>query len=203
MNKAVFLDRDGTINVDQEYIYKPEDFAFLPGAVEGLRILQECGFRLIIITNQSGIARGIYSEEDYLFLNEWMLRLLKQRGILIDRVYYCPHLPDAKIEKYRKRCNCRKPRTGLYLQAAVDYNIDFSQSFAIGDRLRDCAICENTGCHGYLIGDKENPETIDEVKSRLYSHIFYADDLLCSAIAIKEITETAHLNCKNIPTVCL
>lgn len=188
MNKAVFLDRDGTINEDQEYIYRPEDFVFLPGAVEGLRILQECDFKLIIITNQSGIARGIYREEDFLFLNEWMLKLLKQKGITIDRVYFCPHLPDAKIAKYRKRCNCRKPRTGLYMQAAADYHIDFSQSYAIGDRLRDCAICENTGCQGYLIGNKENMKIIDDVKSGMISHISYADDLLCSAIAIRGIT---------------
>ena len=110
-NRAVFLDRDGTINEDRHYLYKIEDFAFLPGVVEALRLLQEAGFLLIVVTNQSGIGRGYYTEADFQKLNTWMLSELKHQGITVAATYYCPHLPDAKIPQYRKDCDCRKPRT--------------------------------------------------------------------------------------------
>lgn len=96
MSKAVFLDRDRTINVDRAYLSKIEDFEYIHGAAEGLRILQEAGFTLIITTNQSGITRGYYSEEDFLELNNWMLIDLKKKGIKIAKVYYCPHHPNGK-----------------------------------------------------------------------------------------------------------
>ena len=104
MNKAVFLDRDGTINVEKNYLHKIEDFEFLSGVIEGLSLLNNSGYKLIIITNQSGIGRGYYTENDFITLNNWMLDVLKSNGIIISKVYYCPHLPDAKIEKYRMDC---------------------------------------------------------------------------------------------------
>ncbi|MCR5587732.1 MAG: HAD family hydrolase, partial [Lachnospiraceae bacterium] len=128
MNKAVFLDRDGTINVEKNYLYKIEDFVFLPGVIEGLKLLQDAGFLLIIITNQSGIARGYYTEEDFKILNNWMLNKLAENGINITKVYYCPHLPDAKIEEYRRDCDCRKPKLGLFYRAIKEYNIDIGKS---------------------------------------------------------------------------
>ena len=166
-NRAVFLDRDGTINVDKGFVYKIEDFEFLPGAVEGLKLLSNAGYLLIIITNQSGIARGYYTEEDFHLLNAWMLAELKQHyGIKIDAVYYCPHLPPStdretvptKLKQYRIVCNCRKPGLELFYRAVKDFNIDLSQSFAIGDKERDCSICDkHTGCRGFLLrGDKSS-----------------------------------------------
>lgn len=152
MNKAVFLDRDGTINVEKHYLYRIEDFVFLPGVLDGLRLLQNAGYILIIATNQSGIARGYYSEDDFINLNEWMTDALEENGIHISKVYYCPHLPDAKIDKYRKMCVCRKPALGMYEQAAIDFKIDLSNSWAIGDKLRDCILCEKTKCRGFLVG---------------------------------------------------
>lgn len=177
MNKAIFLDRDGTINVEKHYLYKIEDFEFLPGAIAALKKLQDAGFLLIIITNQSGIARGYYSQEDFLKLNKWMLEELKRHDVIISDVYYCPHLPDARIKKYRKTCECRKPKLGLFEQAVIEYNIDLSHSFAIGDKLRDCAICENTDCRGFLIGFQEKKEVIEEVKSGKKRNICYAASL--------------------------
>ena len=154
-NKAIFLDRDGTINVDKGYVYKIEDFEFLPGAIEALRLLQEAGFILIIITNQSGIARGYYTKEDFERLNRWMLTELERHGVHIAAVYYCPHLPAEKgenipleLKKYRINCSCRKPKLELFEKAIRDFNIDLSQSFAIGDKPRDCTICEVTECRG-------------------------------------------------------
>lgn len=162
MNKAVFLDRDGTINIDKDYLYRTEDFEYLPGAVEGLRFFQERDFLLIVVTNQSGIARGYYTEEDYLALNKWMKEDLAKHGVKITASYYCPHLPDAPVSKYAIDCDCRKPGTGLYYRAAKDWNIDLDSSIAIGDRLRDLSICETTGCRGILFGSTNVEENISE-----------------------------------------
>ena len=114
MNRAVFLDRDGTINYDKHYLYKQEDFEFIPGAIEGMQILQSMDYKLIIITNQSGIARGLYAVEDFYKLNEWMLETLVKNGVKIEAVYFCPHLPNASLHEYRLECDCRKPALGLF-----------------------------------------------------------------------------------------
>ena len=177
MNKAIFLDRDGTINVEKHYLYRKEDFEFLPGVVEALRDFQRTGYLLIIITNQSGIGRGYYTEEDFQRLNDWMITTLREQGVTIADVYYCPHLPDAKIEKYRKDCTCRKPKLGMYQQAILDYNIQIRLSYAIGDKIRDCAICESTPCKGFLIGENENIEIIEDVKAGKIDRVRYARDL--------------------------
>ena len=169
-NKAVFLDRDGTINVDKGYLYKISDFEFIPYVIEGLKLLQDAGYLLIIITNQSGIARGYYSEEDFNRLNDWMLDTLRYKHkIHITSVYYCPHLPlvspisrkgkseetreviPENLQKYRIHCHCRKPALGLFEKAIRDYEIDLSNSYAIGDKLRDLSICEKSDCKGFLI----------------------------------------------------
>ena len=151
MNKAIFLDRDGTINVDKHYLHNIEEFEFLPGVLEGMKILQDAGYLLIIVTNQSGIGRGYYSEEDFETLNSWMLHALESKGIYIAKVYYCPHLPNAKVKKYRKVCERRKPALGMYEQAIRSYDIDLSNSWTIGDKPRDCLLCERTECRGFLV----------------------------------------------------
>lgn len=178
MVKAVFLDRDGTINCDKTYLYKITEFEFLPGVIEALKILQSAGYFLIIITNQSGIARGIYSENDFMILNKWMINELWTKGIFIKDVYYCPHHPKAIIEKYRVNCDCRKPQLGMYMQAIEKYGINLAESFAIGDKIRDCAICETTACRGYLIAENENIQVISDVKNGKYKNIKYKESLL-------------------------
>ena len=181
MNKAIFLDRDGTINIDNNYIYKPEDFIFIDGAVEGLKKLQDRGFLLVIITNQSGIARGYYSENDYKILNTYMNERLSEYGIYITKDYYCPHLPNAIVSKYSRMCSCRKPGTELFERAVNELDIDLSKSFCIGDRLRDLAICQKSECKGYLIGKTENDENISKVKDGSVSNIKYYSSLLDAA----------------------
>ena len=149
MNRAVFLDRDGTINVDYGYVYKYEDFKFIEGAIEGLKMLQNAGYKIIVITNQSGIARGYFTEEDFQLLNQKVNAELYLHGVTVDAVYHCPHLGEG--------CFCRKPKTGLFYQAAKDFNIDFSKSYALGDRMRDLSICQKEPVKGFLInseGDK-------------------------------------------------
>ena len=152
MQKAVFLDRDGTINVEKNYLFRIEDFEYLPGAKEGMKMLQDNGYKLIIITNQSGIARGYYTEEDYQRLNRWMINDLYDSGINISGTYYCPHHPEAKLDKYKCECKCRKPGISLFEKAISEYSIDVMKSFAIGDKMRDLAICKSyQGINGYLL----------------------------------------------------
>ena len=161
--KAVFLDRDGTINIDKSYLYKIEDFAYQEGAKEGMKLLQEAGYLLIIITNQSGIARGYYVEEDYKRLHDWLISDLSSDGIHITEAYHCPHHPDALVKQYRKRCKCRKPEIGLFLRAAKELDIDFEQSYAIGDKMRDLQICKERGVRGFLLySDKVNIERTEK-----------------------------------------
>ena len=143
MNKAVFLDRDGTINVDKNYLYKIEDWQFIDGVIEGLQILQSLDYKLIVISNQSGIARGYYTKKDADKIFEYMTNELKKKGVIIAKSYYCPHIGD--------KCNCRKPKLGLFYQAQKEFDIDFSESFAIGDKLRDVLICNKEPVKGFLL----------------------------------------------------
>ena len=131
MERAIFLDRDGTINIDNNYIYKISDFKFIEGAIEALKMFQNNKYKLIIITNQSGIAKGFFKEKDLEILNIWLKNELKQNGVIIDAIYYCPHNANDN-------CNCRKPKIGLFEKAIKEFNIDISKSYAIGDKLRDC-----------------------------------------------------------------
>lgn len=181
MKKAVFLDRDGTINIDKDYLYQKEAFEFLPGVIEALKLLQTAGYLLFIITNQSGIARGYYTEEQFQELNHWMIQCLEKENIVITDVYYCPHLPNAKIAQYRKDCSCRKPALGLFQKAINTYDIDVEHSYAIGDKMRDCEICKQSLCRGFLIGRGESDQVIDQVKAGLIKRISYERDLLSCA----------------------
>lgn len=147
MNKAVFLDRDGTINVDYGYVYRYEQFVFIDGVIEALKRFQELGYMLIVITNQSGIARGYYTEKDVSVLNRKMCDRLEEEGVYITAIYYCPHLGDE--------CDCRKPKLGLFYQAAKEYDIDMKSSIAIGDKLRDLKICEKEPVKGFWITESE------------------------------------------------
>ncbi|NBJ92064.1 D-glycero-alpha-D-manno-heptose-1,7-bisphosphate 7-phosphatase [Parablautia muri] len=149
--KAIFFDRDGTINVEKHYLYKIEDFEYLQGAKEGLKLLQDAGYLLVIITNQSGIAKGFYTEEDFKKLNVWMLNDLAADRIDIAACYYCPHHPDALIEKYRKDCSCRKPGVKLFMQAVRALHIDLEGSYAVGDKMRDLEICKRSAVKGFLL----------------------------------------------------
>ena len=151
MNKAVFLDRDGTINIDKDYLYKIEDFEFLPGAIEGLKKFQASGYLLIVITNQSGIARGYYTEKDYQIVTDYMLEKLQENGVFLTDVLYCPHHPEAVVDKYKKDCDCRKPKLGLFYKAVEKWKLDLDFCVAIGDKVRDLEITKVSKCRGFLV----------------------------------------------------
>lgn len=135
--KAAFIDRDGVINEERAYVGRSEDFVLLPAVLPALQGLQAAGYRLVVITNQSGIARGFYTEAEYLELETHMRELLARAGVTLDLVQYCPHLPDAPLERYRIDCACRKPRPGMLRRAAEMLDLDLQLSFLVGDRLAD------------------------------------------------------------------
>lgn len=153
-NKVVFLDRDGTLNKDFGYVYKNENLEFLPGVMEGLKKLQDNNYKLIIITNQSGIGRGYYTENQFLEFNNYMLNELRKNKINIDAVYYCKHSPSDN-------CECRKPKLQLFEQAISDFNVDLDNSFAIGDRDRDVSITKVTNIKGIIIGNGKFKNLLD------------------------------------------
>ena len=128
--KAIFLDRDGTINVEIQYLHEPEKFEFLPSAIRALKNLQENGFKLIIITNQAGIAKNLYKHEDMVRTHNHMENLLEKENIYLDGIYYCPHKSEDK-------CECRKPSPGMIKKAILEKNIDPSKSWMIGDKISD------------------------------------------------------------------
>jgi D-glycero-D-manno-heptose 1,7-bisphosphate phosphatase len=150
-NRAVFLDRDGTINEEKEYLHRYEDFSFIPGAPAAIRLLKEAGFLVIVVTNQSGIGRGYYDEEAVHRLHRYMDGELDQYGAAIDGYYLCPHHPHHGIGDYRKECHCRKPLPGMLLEAARDFDIDLTASYIIGDKLADIEAGLAAGCRPLLV----------------------------------------------------
>lgn len=150
MRKVLFLDRDGVINEDVNYLYKVEELKFVAGAVEALGAAVKAGYDLIVVTNQSGIARGYYTEADMQILHEEMNRRLTAQGAPILRFYHCPHHVKGTVPAFTRDCDCRKPKPGMLLQAMADYDIDKAQSFMIGDKASDVAAAEAAGIAGYL-----------------------------------------------------
>jgi len=134
---AIFLDRDGTVNVDHGYVHEIDDFQFIDGVIEAMQELKKMGYALVLVTNQSGIARGMFSEDQFMQLTEWMDWSLADREVDLDGIYYCPHHPEAVVEAYRQVCECRKPQPGMLLSAMKHLNIDMAASYMVGDKIDD------------------------------------------------------------------
>lgn len=156
-NKAVFLDRDGTLNKDAGYLSNPREFQLLPGVVEGLKILQQRGFQLVVVTNQSGIARGYFTEQQLADIHREMVRQLAENGIELAGIFYCPHHPQLTHQlqgiqqAYVGSCGCRKPLPGLLLEAAEKLNLELASSFMVGDKVTDIMAGKAAGCSSILI----------------------------------------------------
>lgn len=150
MQKAVFFDRDGTLNVEVDYLYKIEDFQWTPDAVEAIKYCHARGYLVVVATNQSGIARGYYSEADMHRLHGWMNEQLAEVGTKIDAFYYCPHHPKGTVTKYAIECNCRKPKPGMLVRACQELHISQTDSYMVGDKMRDVESGEAAGMQGIL-----------------------------------------------------
>lgn len=180
MDRVVFLDRDGTINIEKNYLYRPEDFEFISGAVHAIKLLNDNGFKIVVVTNQAGVARGYYTEEDVKKLHNYIDECLREYGAHIDTYIYCPHHPENGIGKYRCRCSCRKPATGMFEKAADVYDIDMEQSWMVGDNVGDMESGKKFGLKTILVstgyGEKvmaENRVPFDYYKRDLYEAAEY------------------------------
>lgn len=152
MTKALFLDRDGVINVEKDYLYKIEDFEFIDGILDLCKYYSDNDYIIVIVTNQSGIARNYYTEKDFSILTTWMLDKFRLSGINIQKVYYCPHHPSISGE-----CSCRKPNPGMLLEAKHEFDINMSLSIIIGDKERDIEAGLNAGLYqSYLFDAAQN-----------------------------------------------
>lgn len=148
MNKAVFFDRDGTLNEEVHYLHKIEDFKWIEGAIDAIKYCNDNGYLAIVITNQSGVARGYYPESDIMKLYNWMNTDLAKYGAHLDGIYYCPHHPAGKVKEYAMECDCRKPKPGMLFKAQKDHNIDLKSSYLIGDGARDVECAAVAGVKG-------------------------------------------------------
>ena len=149
-NRAIFFDRDGTLNVDAGYLHEIDKFRWIDGAIDTIKFCNDNNYLAIVITNQSGVARGYFTEDDVNNLHKYMNDELAKAGAHIDAFYYCPHHVNAAVEAYRIDCECRKPKSKMIEDACKKFNIDKKQSLMIGDMLRDVECGENAGVRGIL-----------------------------------------------------
>jgi D-glycero-D-manno-heptose 1,7-bisphosphate phosphatase len=152
MNRAVFLDRDGTVTEEVGYLDRLDKLRLIPGAARAVRKLNDAGFKVVLVTNQSGVARGYFPESLVREAHEALARMLAEEGARLDGVYYCPHHPTAGNSVYTAVCDCRKPSTGLLDRAARDLDIDLSSSFMVGDKWSDVELGRRAGTASILVG---------------------------------------------------
>lgn len=192
MDKVIFLDRDGTINEEVNYLHKPEDLQILPGVPEAIKLLRDGGFKILVVTNQAGVARGYYSSRDVEALHEYLNQQLKKSGAWIDRFYYCPHHPVHGIGEYKRACHCRKPETGMFEQAGQEYDVDKEHSYMIGDKLLDVEAGNRYGVHGILVGTgygrQIHQEQLEKQEDAIYD--VYQETLMDAARYIMEREKT-------------
>lgn len=148
--RAAFFDRDGVLNEDVGFAHRPDQIAWMPGAREAVKRLNDAGFLVFVVTNQGGVARGLYSEEHVRTLHRWMQEELRAVGAHVDDFYHCPHHPDHGEPPYRTDCRCRKPEPGMLLQAMAEWPVEPQGSFLIGDRETDVQAAQRAGIEGML-----------------------------------------------------
>lgn len=183
---AIFIDRDGTINQDIGYVSAPDELILYPYAAAAVRLVNQSGLRAIVITNQSGIARGYYTEATLAAIHARMLTELARADARIDAIYYCPHHPRIGDERYRQICTCRKPQPGMLVQAAREHEIDLTQAYVIGDKASDINLATNAGARGVLVLTGYGRETLERRDRWPCEPAIIADDLLD---AVKQILD--------------
>jgi D-glycero-D-manno-heptose 1,7-bisphosphate phosphatase len=159
LRKAAFLDRDGVINKDKAYVHRWDDFEFVPGAIEGMKKLRDSGYALVIVTNQSGLARGYYGEEEYQQITEALRQHLANHAVQLAGIYHCPHHPKGTVPAISIDCNCRKPAPGMLIKAASDLGLSLPDSILIGDKPSDIEAARAAGVGRAYLVESENPES--------------------------------------------
>jgi D,D-heptose 1,7-bisphosphate phosphatase len=185
--RAVFLDKDGTLVVDVPYNVDPDRMMLMPGAGEALRRLSDAGYKLIVVSNQSGIARGIFAESALPAVEQRLREMLAEWGAPLSGFYYCPHHPDGSVSGYAVHCDCRKPAPGMLLRAADDHGVSLADSWMIGDILNDVEAGRRAGCQTILL-DNGNETVWELSRARLPDCVVSdlrdaADRILCSRAA--------------------
>ena len=175
--RAAFIDRDGVINEERNYVHRIEDFVLLPGVAQGLALLRDAGFRLIVVTNQAGIAHGYYEQIAMERLHNHLREQLALQDVVLDAIYFCPHHPHGSVKELAIECDCRKPSPGMLLQAAEDFDLDLSASVLIGDKLSDVQAGKKAGVGRVVI--VESGHEVDAA-ARLQADSV-AEDLLAAA----------------------
>lgn len=178
-NRAVFLDRDGTINEEVNYLHRIEDFRLIPGAPQAIKILKEAGFFVVVVTNQSGVARGYFDMAAVQAIHRHLDAELAKIGTSVDAYYICPHHPEHGVGEYRKDCVCRKPLPGMLMEAAENLSIDLSRSFMVGDKRADFEAGSQAGCTALMV---RTGYGIAESSGMEQNVVF--DDLMAAAEAI-------------------
>jgi D-glycero-D-manno-heptose 1,7-bisphosphate phosphatase len=158
MNKAVFIDKDGTLIHDIPYNVNPSLLSLYDGAASALKLLKDCGFLLILVSNQSGVARGYFKMMDLKAIENKIQQVLVSEGVQLDAMYFCPHHPDGAVHEYSKECDCRKPKPGMLMTAAKEFDIDLTRSWMIGDILNDVEAGQAAGCRTILIDNGNETE---------------------------------------------
>lgn len=166
MQAAVFLDRDGTIVEDVGYMNLPEQIKFIPGSIEAIKMLNEAGYKVVVISNQAGVARGLVTEDMLQTIDKIIHRDILNGGAHLDALYYCPHHPEHGVYPYRQTCECRKPHPGLVKRATRDQNIDLSKSFMVGDKATDIKTGKNVKIKTILVLTGRGAKEKDELKEK-------------------------------------
>jgi D-glycero-D-manno-heptose 1,7-bisphosphate phosphatase len=178
MNRAVFLDRDGVITQDPpHFAHRIDQLEIIPNSAEAIRLLNENGFKVVVVSNQSGVARGYYQELDIGLFNHAMAEELKKEGAFSDAIYYCPHHPEGKIERYRIDCDCRKPKPGMLKQAEKDLNLDLKRSFMVGDKVTDIEAGYSVGCKTILVLTGHGKDEVKKVDAMSIKPNYTTKDL--------------------------
>ncbi len=149
--RAIFIDRDGTINAEKGYVHRPEEFEYLPGVIAALERLSRAGVQVFVVTNQAGIAKGLYTEADFAALTDWMLQDMSAHGVRIEEVLYCPHHPEGTVGRYRQECECRKPGTALLEEVMRERQLAPAEMAIIGDKNSDIEAGRRLGIRTYLV----------------------------------------------------
>ncbi len=186
---AAFLDRDGTLNKEVNFVRTPEELELLPGAAASVRTLNERGIVVCIISNQSGVARGFFTEEDLVPIHAKLERELGRSGAWINRIYYCPHHPTEGKPPYNVVCTCRKPETGMLRQAAREFDLDLQRSFVVGDRIVDIQAGRAAGATTILVMTGYGPYALEECRERGVVPDFIAVDIAGAAEVIMQKTK--------------